>query len=48
MSPFEASPLQGIPENIFLDLLKAYPIFEVTKKRRLELGYKNPDFLKCW
>ena len=43
MGHFENRRLRGIPENIFLELLKKYPQFEFAKKKRSELGYVNPD-----
>jgi len=43
MGHFEARRFRGIPENILLELLKKYPIFEFAKKKRKELGYENPD-----
>jgi len=43
MGHFENRRLRGIPENIFLELLKKYPQFEFAKKKRSELGYMNPD-----
>ncbi len=45
MSHFEERRMRGIPENIFLELLKKYPQFEFAKKKRAELGYENPDFI---
>jgi hypothetical protein len=43
MGHFENRRLRGIPENIFLELLKKYPQFEFALKKRKELGYENPD-----
>jgi len=43
MGHFEARRLRGIPENIFLALLKKYPQFEFARRKRRELGYENPD-----
>lgn len=44
MTHFEERRMRGIPENVFLELLKKYPQFEFAKKKRKELGYENPDF----
>jgi hypothetical protein len=43
MSHFEERRMRGIPENVFLELLKKYPQVEFAKKKRKELGYENPD-----
>jgi len=34
---------QGIPKNMFIELLKKYHLFEFAKKKRKELGYENSD-----
>lgn len=44
MSHFEERRMRGIPENIFLEILKKYPQFEFARKKRKELRYENPDF----
>jgi coenzyme F420-reducing hydrogenase beta subunit len=44
MSHFEERRMRGIPENIFLEIIKKYSQFEFAKKKRRELGYENPDF----
>jgi coenzyme F420-reducing hydrogenase beta subunit len=35
--------VRGLPENMFMELLKKYPLFEFARKKRKELGYENPD-----
>jgi len=35
--------MRGIPENVFLELLKKYPQFEFAMKKREELHFTNPD-----
>jgi len=37
--------IRGIPENMFMELIKKYPLFEFAKRKRKELGYENPDIL---
>ena len=45
MSHFEERRMRGIPENIFLELLKKYPQFGFARKKREELGYENLDIV---
>ena len=40
----ESRQVRGLPENMFMELLKKYPQFEFARKKRAELGYENPDY----